>query len=180
MSRVGWITAIFAIAMYGTCGLLGILAYPTNTAGNIMLNFKPDVTVDILLVSMSVAVLFGYPLILFVLRETVDSILFPNVAFSYIRFAIEAVLIIGITYTVGIFIPEFPTILGLFGSVTKVAICQVFPALFYLRLGKVHWKHDKRKWVAMFLMIVGGIAGVVSATVTIIDYITKKSVNIPS
>jgi len=133
-----------------------------------MLNFKPDVTVDILLISMAIAVLFGYPVVLFIVREMIDSLLFSRFNFSYIRFAIEALVIIGVTYTFAVFVPEFTTMLGLFGSITKVAICQIFPALFYLCIGKTNWKRDKRKWAALFLIVVGGMAGIVSATVTII------------
>jgi len=140
-----------------------------------MLNFKPDVAIDILLVSMAIAVLFGYPVTLFVLRELIDGVLFPRFQFSYIRFGIEALVIIGLSYTIAVLIPSFTAILGIFGSITKVAVCQVFPALFYLCIGKGHWKVDKRKWVALFLMIVGGIAGIVSAIVTIINYVKKTT-----
>jgi len=84
-------------------------------------------------------------------------------------------VIIGLSYTIAVLIPSFTAILGIFGSITKVAVCQVFPALFYLCIGKGHWKVDKRKWVALFLMIVGGIAGIVSAIVTIINYVKKTT-----
>jgi len=179
MSKVGRYTAIFSVVIYAACGILGILAYPTNTEGNIMLNFKPDITVDILLISMAVAILFGYPVVLFVMREMVDGLLFGKFEFSYIRFMVEAVVIIGITFTVAILLPSFTTIIGLFGSITKVAICQIFPALFYLCIGKRHWKVDKRKWAALFLIVVGGIAGIVSATVTIITYVkTPSNINL--
>jgi len=175
MSLVGRFTSIVSGVIYGACGLIGVLAYPTNTEGNIMLNFKPDVAIDILLVSMAIAVLFGYPVTLFVLRELIDGVLFPRFQFSYIRFGIEALVIIGLSYTIAVLIPSFTAILGIFGSITKVAVCQVFPALFYLCIGKGHWKVDKRKWVALFLMIVGGIAGIVSAIVTIINYVKKTT-----
>jgi len=175
MDRAGIFTAIFSGIIYGFCGLIGVLAYPTNTQENVMLNFEPDLTIDILLISMAIAVLFGYPVTSFVAREMIDGLLFPHSdQIPYIRFTIEAIVIIGVSFTIAVFVPSFTTILGLFGSLTKVAICQIFPALFYLRLGKGDWKIDRKKWGALFLMVAGGIIGMISTVVTIINYINKQ------
>jgi len=170
MTRVSFYTGFISTILYMTVAVIGILAFPDSVEGNIMLNFDRDIAVNILLISMSAAILFGYPLTLFVLREIIDDLLFSNFTFSYIRFAIEAIFIIGASYSVAVLIPSFIRVLGLFGSVTKVFMGQIFPSLFYLQVGRGTLRNNKRKWLALILLVVGGALGVASAVITFMNF----------
>jgi len=179
MTRVSYYTGIITFALYTTTGIIGILAFTDTVKQNIMLNYERDIAVNILLISMAAAILFGYPLTLYVLREIVDDLLFSSFTFSFIRFGIEAVIIIGASFTVAVLIPQFIQILGLFGSITKVFLGQVFPALFYLKIGKEPLKTSKKKWLALFILVVGGLLGVASAVVTIINFVRSQTSSPP-
>jgi sodium-coupled neutral amino acid transporter 10 len=116
--------------LYITCGGLGVIGYPKNTQGNIMLNLPRGAAVDVLLISMSISIILSFPVIIWPMRESVDQLyllmkrsclqedykdsketfFFSFCDSAYIHFVIETLILIGITVLISI--PSFATILG--------------------------------------------------------------------
>jgi len=94
---------------------------------------------------------------------------------QYLRFVIETFIFIAITIAIGIGIPSFSTILGLSGSITKTLVCYIFPALFFLKSTRTPIKKDKWKISAVVFIVVGAIAGLVSAAATVMEYVEKQT-----
>lgn len=65
-----------------------------------MISMGHGVAVDILLVSMVISVVLGYPFSIFPCREAIDQLLFSGRQPSYIRTVIETIVIIGVTYCI--------------------------------------------------------------------------------
>jgi len=94
---------------------------------------------------------------------------------SYFRFLVETFLFIGISAIIAEVIPSFATILGLSGSLTKMIVCFLFPAIFYLLTSEKPFLSDPLKWGSVILLIFGSITGLISAVVTIMEYIQLQS-----
>jgi hypothetical protein len=109
-------------------------------------------------------------------REAIDGLLFPNRSASYVRLAVTTMIIITCTYAIATLIPSFSTILGLSGSITKTILAYVLPPLFYWRASKAPFKSDPLKWLSACLLILGSIAGALSAYITIADFASGKDV----
>jgi len=137
------------------------------------------VPMDILLVSMTIAVILGYPLTIFPCRESIDRLFFPGWDYSYPRLAVITLVVITLTYTIAALIPSFSTILGLSGAITKTAIGYVLPPLFYIMIKPSKLKEDKQKIAALVILIVGTSAGIASAVATIVNYVQKANSDVP-
>lgn len=141
-----------------------------------MINYGKGVPIDILLISMALSVVFGYPLMVFPCRDAIDNLFFPTRPKSYVRLAVESMLIITCTYAIAALIPSFSTILGLSGSITKTTIAYILPPLFYLSASKEPLKTDRLKWLSLILITLGSTAGALSAYITISDFVSGKDV----
>jgi amino acid permease len=186
---VNWTILITAIAN-GICGGLGVAGYPNDTKGNIMLNLPEGIATDILLTTMALSTVLSMPVIIWPMRDSMDQLLMgawrryknipppvidpdaepvPMTWKEYIRFVIETFLIFALTVPISIAVPSFATILGLTGSITKMIICYLFPAIFFLRLARKEY-HVLFTWAAWGLLILGLTTGIISTTVTVMDY----------
>lgn len=174
MEQVGRISVTACGVCYLVAGLFGQLTFPTSAAGNIMINYGKGLAIDVLLISMALSVVFGYPLMVFPCRDAIDNLLFPLREKSYIRLAVESMLIITLTYAIAALIPSFSTLLGLSGSITKTSIAYILPPLFYLRASKKPFQTDKLKWLSVILLTLGSTAGALSAYITISDFASGK------
>ena len=158
---------------YFWVGFLGYLQFGAESSGNVMDNFEENAWSDFLWVSMSLSILFSYPVIVYPCRISVDRMFFADKPYSYKRFVIQNICIVFIAFGIGVGIPDFATLLGLFGAVTATTIGYILPPVFYLLIGPDSYKTDKRKWMAITLMVCGGIAGFISLIMVIQDYISS-------
>lgn len=156
---------------YFWVGFLGYLQYGSESEGNIMANFPPGVWSDILWVSMSLSILFSYPVVVYPARISVDRLLFSGRPHSYCRFVVENLLIVAVAFMIGVAIPSFSTLLGLFGAITSTAIGYIFPPVFYLGLSPLPFKQDTRKWIALTLLVCGTTAGALSFVSVMMEYL---------
>lgn len=174
MINVGRVSVALCFVAYLLAGLMGQLTFPTTAQGNIMINYGRGAAVDVLLISMAISVVLGYPLMVFPCRQAIDRLLFPTREPSYVRTAVETMLIITATYAIAALIPSFSTILGLSGSITKTTIGYILPPLFYLKASDIPFKADKLKWLSVLLLIIGTLAGGISTVVTISDFVQGR------
>jgi len=185
---VNWTILITAITN-GICGGVGVAGYPNDTKGNIMLNLPEGIATDILLTTMALSTVLSMPVIIWPMRDSMDQLLMgawrkyknipppvidPEVEpmfiwKDYIRFVIETFIIFALTVPISITIPSFATILGLTGSITKMIICYLFPAIFFLRLARKDY-HVLFTWSAWCLLIIGFSTGIISTIVTVMEY----------
>eukprot|EP01122_Echinamoeba_exundans_P013915 TRINITY_DN6175_c0_g1_i1.p1 TRINITY_DN6175_c0_g1~~TRINITY_DN6175_c0_g1_i1.p1 ORF type:complete len:263 (+),score=12.48 TRINITY_DN6175_c0_g1_i1:706-1494(+) len=176
MLTVGRVSVLICAVCYLWAGLFGQLTFPSSAAGNIMINYGRGVAIDILLVSMAASVVLGYPLMVFPCREAIDGLIFPRRSESYVRLAVTTMIIITCTYAIATLIPSFSTILGLSGSITKTILAYVLPPLFYWRASETPFKSDPLKWLSACLLVLGSLAGALSAYITIADFASGKDV----
>jgi amino acid permease len=147
---------------------LGYLAIPTTTAGVILDMYPASAALTALRILMGISVLQSYPMILFPTRENLDKLMFsghkscfPAKPLSNFRFYIQNISLCWIAYGITVAIPQFRTILNLWGAFTGTFLAYLFPPLFYLRSSKLRFNEDKRAWAALVLMVVGCLAGFV-------------------
>jgi amino acid permease len=173
LHHMNWIIRISIMATivtYSLCGIFGVITFPTTARGNILLNYGHSVPMDILLIAMTASVVLGYPLTLFPCREAIDRLMGLSNRPSYVRFAVQTMLIITLTYTIAALVPSFSTILGLSGAITKTAIGYLLPPLFYLKSTDTTWRtwRSNPKWVlAIVILVLGTSAGIISTVITI-------------
>lgn len=158
-----------------------------------MTNYGKGVAIDILLVSMAASVgasttparrcsdkptgsVLGYPLMVFPCRDAIDGLFFGSRKPNYVRTAVTTMLIITLTYAIAALIPKFSTILGLSGSITKTILAYILPPLFYWKASQAPFRQDPLKWLSLCLVVLGSLAGSVSAYITILDFVSGKDV----
>jgi amino acid permease len=104
MVKISIMAVLAGFLFYSIAGIFGILAYPLNILDNIMLSMGHSVAVDILLVSMVISVILGYPFTVFPCRQSIDQLLFPKREPHYLRTAIETLVIIVVSYCIAAFV----------------------------------------------------------------------------
>jgi amino acid permease len=148
---------------------LGYLAIPTTSAGSLLDMYPDSAAIDTLRILMAISVILSYPIILFPTRENLDKLMFSGHKSCFaarpltnFRFYMQNIILCWIAYGITVAIPEFRTILNLWGAFTGTFLGFIFPTLFYLKTSKIHFKADKRAWAAWFMLIVGSLSGFVS------------------
>jgi sodium-coupled neutral amino acid transporter 11 len=170
---VVWSLGLTALC-YLFSGTIGIFTYPTNANGNVLNNLPSGIPVDILLVTTAVSIVLSFPVILWPARISADRLFFLDRPYSYLRFVLEAVVILAISFLIAVAVPSFSTVLGLFGSLTNTAIGYVLPPLYFLKLDPRSWKQSYTKKAAIALMIIGTSCGLIAAGIITSDYISSK------
>jgi len=190
---VNWSMVLTALS-YGFCGGIGVEGYPVGTKGNITLNLPNGIPVSILLITMAISIILSIPVVLWPMRESLDQLIIscwrkyqkkpqktdPTIPYdnfsvlSYLRYTLETLFLIGLSLLIAIGIPSFATILGLSGSLTKMIICFLFPCIFFIRLSENRYP-AYLKIMAWGLLVVGVLAGLTSAVITILEYQKKFS-----
>ncbi|KNC55379.1 uncharacterized protein AMSG_12410 [Thecamonas trahens ATCC 50062] len=170
-------SCLVALIMYLAYALIGYFQFGEHTQGDVLNNFSPDwVPVLIARLTLGLALILSYPLVLFALRENLDSFLFrsasPVAAAAddppYWRFKALTVAIVLITNGIAIATDNVATVFGFSGSVFGVAIVYILPGLFYVRLYHLMSPSPAYYYGAWALIIGGAIGGIVSVTVNVL------------
>ncbi len=155
--------------MYTLCATLGYLAFPAPFSGNLLAVYPKSGAVDSLRVLIAISAIFSFPVILLPVRENFDKLIFnsskscfPARPLTTVRFYIQNIILCWIAYGVTVAIPEFRTILDLWGAFTGTFTGYIFPTAFYLKTSRISFYSNKKAWVALFMLIVGGLSGFVS------------------
>jgi amino acid permease len=169
---VVWSLVLTAIC-YLFSGFVGVFTYPTSAKGNVLNNFPEGVLVDVLLITTAVSIVLSFPVILWPARVSTDRLFFLDKPESYLRFILEAVGILALAFLIAVAVPSFSTVLGLFGSLTNTTIGYVLPPLYFLKLDPRMLKTSRVKQAAVALLVIGSLAGLISAGIITEDYISS-------
>ncbi|XP_024937091.1 putative sodium-coupled neutral amino acid transporter 10 isoform X2 [Cephus cinctus] len=147
--------------VYVCVGFFGYIAFCTQPfTGNILMNFEPSLTSEVIKMGFVLSVAFSYPLVIFPCRASMNSLLFrkahshestsnymPEMRFRCLTFTIVIVSLI-----IGILIPSIEFVLGLVGSTIGVMICLIFPAAFFISISS---KNTNERLAAQAILFVG-------------------------
>lgn len=126
----------FVAIVYMAIGSFGYLSFGAHTDSNIMENYPAS---DILMVVAKVGYLLvvcaAYPINCFVLRSSLDKLIFPSSQPApWWRNFLIALVLVSLSTVLAIVLPTISLILGIVGSVPGSFLAFVFPALFYIIL----------------------------------------------
>jgi len=140
--RVG-ICVVIAIAIcalvYLFVGIFGYLTFLDDIKGNIFKNYDDDVLVEIGKILLAVVISFSYPLLHYPARAHMDSILttyftenrLPDITSRYV---ILTIILVGVSYGLGISIPDIEVVFSFVGATAGNVIVFVAPAAFFIQL----------------------------------------------
>ncbi|XP_057666421.1 putative sodium-coupled neutral amino acid transporter 10 [Diorhabda carinulata] len=152
----------FCTGVYICVGLFGYIAFVNKSfTGNILLSFEPGFISHVMKVGFIFSIAFSFPLVIFPCRASIYSCLFKEGysvhegSVNYIpegKFKGLTLLIVTISLTVGILIPNIELVLSLVGSTIGVMICVLFPVTAFICVSQ---KNTNERLLAQFLLMVG-------------------------
>ena len=132
-SNLGIITAIYAVI-----GVFGYLAYGDETQSNILKNLAREgsVLARIANVSMIVLMVCHYPLPVYSLRKSLESIMFHTEEYDrrWVSNLISTVVVVCAT-VIGMFLKSIDNVLDFTSSLAGGTLGYIMPGLFYYKLG---------------------------------------------
>eukprot|EP00057_Strongylocentrotus_purpuratus_P027431 XP_011681905.1 PREDICTED: putative sodium-coupled neutral amino acid transporter 10 isoform X2 [Strongylocentrotus purpuratus] len=127
--------------VYMAIGFFGYITYYTDgIKGDILLNQPPSLISDGLKLGFALSVALSFPLCVFPCRASIFSLLCPNADSNPITgmthippimFRVITVVILAITLTIAILIPNVEVVLSLTGATMGSLACFILPALIY-------------------------------------------------
>lgn len=152
-----------------TFGEIGYMVYGDNTNDMITKNLPRNAITTIVLGSITVNLVFTFPIQMFPVTEIIDKEVIGQEN-SEVAKTIERVLCVVLCTTVGIIVPDFGAILGVMGGFCFVFLGVLFPVLFYLILFEetlTTW----RFWGLIVLAVVGSATSMLVTVNGIIDLV---------
>ncbi|MES1917743.1 MAG: hypothetical protein MHM6MM_009456, partial [Cercozoa sp. M6MM] len=172
-------------------GLIGYMSFWHETQGDLLHNFPAeDEVINVARVSLALAMIFTYPMELFVFREVLTSWLFEKGAL-HLTTTLQHVAItaagFGASLFVALVVDDVGVVLEFFGSSAAAALAFIFPALLWLKVrgGKGMWRrflNGSLPWqqrlydlaqlcFCVFLLIFGSTVAVLGTTTAIKCYL---------
>ncbi|XP_074276144.1 amino acid transporter AVT6E-like [Silene latifolia] len=175
MNRVGRITTVVCVAVYGFTAFSGYLLFGKGTESDILTNFDTDLGIPysavlnyIVRIGYILHLVLVFPVIHFSLRETVNSLAFAGSAplsESRKRLLCLTVVLLALIYLASTMIPNIWTAFKFTGATTAVSLGFIFPPLIALRLngqGETLTSGEKLfSWIMLVIAAIVSIVGVV-------------------
>uniref|UniRef100_K7E1D4 Solute carrier family 38 member 4 n=1 Tax=Monodelphis domestica TaxID=13616 RepID=K7E1D4_MONDO len=140
MQTVSNISITGMLIMYLLAALFGYLSFYGEVEDELLHAYTKVYTFDtpLLLVRLAVlvAVTLTVPIVLFPIRTSVITLLFPKRPFSWIRHFLIAAVLIALNNVLVILVPTIKYIFGFIGASSATMLIFILPAAFYLRLVK--------------------------------------------
>ncbi|KYO47676.1 sodium-coupled neutral amino acid transporter 4 [Alligator mississippiensis] len=175
MQNVSNLSITGMLIMYLLAGLFGYLTFYGEVEDELLHTYTRVYTFDTLLlmvrVAVLVAVMLTVPIVLFPIRSSISTLLFPKRPFSWIRHFLIAAVILAFNNLLVIFVPTIKDIFGFIGASAATMLIFILPAAFYLRLVKKEPMRSPQKIGALIFLIVGVIFMIGSMTLIIMDWI---------
>ncbi|XP_051818814.1 sodium-coupled neutral amino acid transporter 4 [Antechinus flavipes] len=175
MQTVSNISITGMLIMYLLAALFGYLSFYGEVEDELLHAYTKVYTFDtpILLVRLAVlvAVTLTVPIVLFPIRTSVITLLFPKRPFSWIRHFLIAAILIALNNVLVILVPTIKYIFGFIGASSATMLIFILPAAFYLRLVKKEPLRSPQKIGAAIFLVVGIIFMIGSMGLIIIDWI---------
>uniref|UniRef100_A0A5F8HB95 Solute carrier family 38 member 4 n=1 Tax=Monodelphis domestica TaxID=13616 RepID=A0A5F8HB95_MONDO len=175
MQTVSNISITGMLIMYLLAALFGYLSFYGEVEDELLHAYTKVYTFDtpLLLVRLAVlvAVTLTVPIVLFPIRTSVITLLFPKRPFSWIRHFLIAAVLIALNNVLVILVPTIKYIFGFIGASSATMLIFILPAAFYLRLVKKEPLRSPQKIGAAVFLVVGIIFMIGSMALIIIDWI---------
>ena len=160
---VFWSVALSFVA-YLVAGLFSFLIFGDGILPNMISNFHQWYLVA-LVITNSLAILIGFPMVLYACRLSLHELLRPWLgACSYRLFVMENLFILILAFVIGIETPKLTDLLGLSGALFKTLLAFALPPFFYLVSVRPALPG---KILALILLATGCILGPLSFVVTL-------------
>ncbi|KAM6154956.1 sodium-coupled neutral amino acid transporter 4 [Erethizon dorsatum] len=175
MQTVSNISITGMLVMYLLAALFGYLTFYGEVEDELLHAYSKVYTFDTPLLMVRLAVLVAVtltvPIVLFPIRTSVITLLFPKRPFSWIRHFMIAAIIIALNNVLVILVPTIKYIFGFIGASSATMLIFILPAAFYLRLVKKEPFRSPQKVGAIIFLVTGIIFMIGSMALIIIDWI---------
>nr|XP_006126535.1 sodium-coupled neutral amino acid transporter 4 isoform X2 [Pelodiscus sinensis] len=179
MQNVSNISIAGMLIMYLLAALFGYLTFYGEVEDELLHTYTKVYTFDTLLLMVRLAVLVAVtltvPIVLFPIRSSITTLLFPKRPFSWIRHFLIAAVLLAFNNTLVIFVPAIKDIFGFIGASAATMLIFILPAAFYLRLVKKEPLRSPQKIGALIFLIVGIIFMLGSMSLIALDWIYNSS-----
>ncbi|ETE65240.1 Sodium-coupled neutral amino acid transporter 4, partial [Ophiophagus hannah] len=179
MQNVSNVSIMGMLIMYLLAALFGYLTFYGEVEDELLHTYRKVYTFDTLLLMVRLAVLVAVtltvPIVLFPIRTSLTTLLFPRRPFSWIRHFLIAVVILIFNNLLVIFVPTIKDIFGFIGASAATMLIFILPAAFYLRIVKKEPLRSPQKIGALIFLIVGIIFMFGSMTLILLDWIYNSS-----
>ncbi|XP_063303024.1 sodium-coupled neutral amino acid transporter 4 [Pelobates fuscus] len=175
MQNVSNVSIAAMLAMYLFAALFGYLTFYGDVGDELLHTYTKVYKFDTLLLCVRVAVLVAVtltvPIVLFPIRTSVTTMLFPGRPFNMLRHFLIAFVLLALNNTLVIFVPTIKDIFGFIGASAATLLIFILPAAFYLRIVKKEPLRSPQKIGALIFLIVGIIFMIGSMSLIISDWI---------
>ncbi|ELK08439.1 Sodium-coupled neutral amino acid transporter 4 [Pteropus alecto] len=175
MQTVSNISITGMLIMYLLAALFGYLTFYGEVEDELLHAYSKVYTFDTPLLMVRLAVLVAVtltvPIVLFPIRTSVTTLLFPRRPFSWIRHILIAATLIALNNVLVILVPTIKYIFGFIGASSATMLIFILPAAFYLKIVKKEPLRSPQKVGAIIFLLVGIIFMIGSMALIIIDWI---------
>ncbi|KAF3826313.1 hypothetical protein GH733_006427 [Mirounga leonina] len=175
MQTVSNISITGMLVMYLLAALFGYLTFYGEVEDELLHAYSKVYTFDTPLLMVRLAVLVAVtltvPIVLFPIRTSVTTLLFPRRPFSWIRHFLIAAILLALNNVLVILVPTIKYIFGFIGASSATMLIFILPAVFYLKLVKKEPLRSPQKVGALIFLVVGIIFMIGSMALIIIDWI---------
>ncbi|XP_058512000.1 sodium-coupled neutral amino acid transporter 4 isoform X2 [Ochotona princeps] len=175
MQTVSNVSITGMLVMYLLAALFGYLTFYGEVEDELLHGYSKVYTFDILLLMVRLAVLVAVtltvPIVLFPIRTSVTTLLFPQRPFRWARHFVIAAVIITVNNILVILVPNIKYIFGFIGASSATMLIFILPAAFYLRLVKKEPLRSPQKVGAVIFLATGVIFMIGSMALIIIDWV---------
>ncbi|OCT88955.1 sodium-coupled neutral amino acid transporter 4 [Xenopus laevis] len=175
MQNIANVSIAGMLIMYLFAALFGYLTFIGEVNDELLHTYIKVYRFDTLLLCVRLAVLVAVtltvPIVLFPIRSSVITMLFPGKPFSLLRHFLIALVILAFNNTLVIFVPTIKDIFGFIGASAATMLIFILPAAFYLRIVKKESLRSPQKIGALVFLIVGFVFMIGSMTLIVFDWI---------
>ncbi|XP_070996790.1 sodium-coupled neutral amino acid transporter 4-like [Oncorhynchus clarkii lewisi] len=175
MQNVSNLSILAMLVMYMFSALFGYLTFYENVEAELLHTFTKVYKFDTMLLLVRLAVLTAVtltvPIVLFPIRSSINTMLFSQREFSWVRHMLIAAFILLFNNLLVIFVPTIRDIFGFIGSSAATMLIFILPAAFYLRLVKSVPMRSVQKISAAIFLVVGIIFMFSSLSLIVMDWI---------
>ena len=169
------VTMYLTFGLHLIVGLAGALRYGDATAANILDNLPPTTSVMVARLAIVLAFAFTFPMMIFLCRMHIQSIMArmdaapqqtdapAPVAPREFHHRLVSALLVGLSLLCGVLFPNIDAIFGLLGGTTAVVISFIAPAVFWDEfVGYMYpWSHPRKlmsKALIAFALVIACLA----------------------
>ena len=128
-------STVTASVMFISVGFLGYLQFGNDVQADVLLEFDDnDTFANVVRIAISIAVMLHYPLVLFPMRQSLDSLMFPGSELTFLRTTLQTAGIILTTLVISLVFPSVERVFGLAGGTIGSLLCYIIPGMLLYQL----------------------------------------------